>query len=254
MSLARPQNPPGWRILIAGTGGQGVLTIARLLCDCFAERGHQVVSGQLHGLAQRGGAVQSSVLIDAGISPVIAQARADVVIGLEPVETARALPLMSPRTLVYMNTAPVLPFVLAQRAVGNAPDAEYPAVQPLVDRVRSVAPDTFTLDATRLAVAAGSTQALNMVMLGCLLGSGTLPIAADEFLSAIATQMPPAVSETNGKAFRSGVAFGSEHRRKDAAPTTEDEAPAEPQFPNRDRRGTAMPNHDRQKAAEGRAR
>jgi indolepyruvate ferredoxin oxidoreductase beta subunit len=218
VSVAGREKRSGWRILIAGTGGQGVLTIARLLCECFAERGHQVVSGQLHGLAQRGGAVQSSVLIDAGISPVIAQGRADVVLGLEPVETARATPLMSTRTLVYMNVAPVLPFVLAQRAVLHEPDAEYPPVEQLVERVRSVAPDTLTLDATRLALAAGSGQALNIVMLGCLLGAGVLPIKDEEFWSAVATQMPSAARETNTAAFRSGVAFGIEHRREGDSP------------------------------------
>jgi indolepyruvate ferredoxin oxidoreductase beta subunit len=201
------QKRSGWRILIAGTGGQGVLTVARLLCDCFVERGHHIVSGQLHGMAQRGGAVQSSVIIDAGISPVIARGRADYVVGLEPVETARALPFMSSRTLVYMNTAPVVPFVLAQRAVLQEGDAEYPNVQQLADRVRSVAPSTFTLDGTQFALEAGSTQALNIVMLGCLLGSGFLPCPADDFWSMVSKQMPPTMRETNVKAFRKGVEF-----------------------------------------------
>jgi indolepyruvate ferredoxin oxidoreductase beta subunit len=199
----------GWRILIAGTGGQGVLTAARLLCEWFVERGHHVVSGQLHGMAQRGGAVQSSVLIDTGISPVIASGRADCVVGFEPVETARALPLMSSRTLVYMNTTPVVPFVLAQRAVLREDNAKYPEVSQLVDRVRSVAPHTFTFDATQLALEAGSTKALNMVMLGCLLGSGCLPCGADEFWNAVSQQMPPATRETNTSAFRKGVEFAA---------------------------------------------
>ena len=214
MNVAGREKASGWRILIAGTGGQGGLTIARLLCDCFAERGHQVVSGQLHGLAQRGGAVQSSVLIDAGISPVIAQGRADVVLGLEPVETARAIPLMSARTLVYMNTAPVLPFVLAQRAVLKERDAEYPPVEQLVEWVRSVAPETFTLDATQLALGAGSGQALNIVLLGCLLGAGVLPVTENEFWSAIATQMPAAMRATNTRAFHSGVEFAQKRRQE----------------------------------------
>lgn len=82
MSAADSQkNGDGWRILIAGTGGQGVLTAARLLCDVFVEDGHQAVSGQLHGMAQRGGSVQSSVIIDCGISPVIPSGRADFVLG-----------------------------------------------------------------------------------------------------------------------------------------------------------------------------
>jgi indolepyruvate ferredoxin oxidoreductase beta subunit len=204
------QKRSGWRILIAGTGGQGVLTAARLLCDCFVELGHHVVSGQLHGMAQRGGAVQSSVIIDAGISPVIARGRADFVLGLEPVETARALPFMSSRTLVYMNTAPVVPFVLAQRVVLQEGDAEYPNVQQLADRVRSVAPSTFTLAATQFALEAGSTQALNIVMLGCLLGSGSLPCTVDDFWSMVSKQMPPTARESNTKAFGKGVEFAAE--------------------------------------------
>lgn len=207
--VAGQQKRSGWRILIAGTGGQGVLTVARLLCDCFVERGHHVVSGQLHGMAQRGGAVQSSVIIDAGISPVIGRGRTDFVVGLEPVETARALPFMSSRTLVYMNTTPVVPFVLAQRAVLQEGDVEYPNAQQLADRVRSVAPSTFTLDATRFALEAGSTQALNIVMLGCLLGSGSLPCTADDFWSTVSKQMPPTARETNAKAFRKGVEFAA---------------------------------------------
>jgi indolepyruvate ferredoxin oxidoreductase beta subunit len=200
----------GWRILIAGTGGQGVLTAARLLCDCFVERGHQLVSGQLHGMAQRGGAVQASVIIDGGISPVIARGRADFVLGLEPLESARAVPLMSSATVVYMNTAPVVPFVLAQRAVLKEDDAEYPNVQQLIEGVRAVAPNTLAFDATRCALEAGSGKAVNMVMLGCLLGSGSLPCAADEFWGAVSKRMPAAFRETNAGAFWRGAEFVTE--------------------------------------------
>jgi len=123
-SRGRQGGKSGWRVLIVGTGGQGVLTAARLLCDLFVDRGHDVVSGQLHGMAQRGGSVQSSVLIDCGSSPMIAKGRADVVLGFEPVETARALPFMSSRTVVYMNTNPVIPYTVGQQWVlskGKAP-------------------------------------------------------------------------------------------------------------------------------------
>ncbi len=204
------RNRSGCRILIAGTGGQGVLTAARLLCDCFLELDHQVVSGQLHGMAQRGGAVQSSVIIDGGISPVIPSGRADFVMGFEPVETARALPFISSSTVVYMNTAPVIPFVLAQRAVLKEGKAEYPDVRQLADRIRSVAPNTFPFDATQYAAEAGSIKALNMVMLGCLLGSGCLPCTADSFWNTVSKRLPPALKETNTKAFMKGVEFATE--------------------------------------------
>ena len=197
----------GWRILLAGTGGQGVLTAARLLCDGFVARGHSVVSAQLHGMAQRGGAVQSSVIIDGGISPVIARGRADFVVGFEPVETARVLPLMSSRTVVYMNTAPVIPYVLTQRELQKQGDGQYPEVSGLERSILAVTRNVFTLDATRRAGEAGSPKALNMVMLGCLLASAALPYAADAFFKTVADRIPQALKDVNARAFMTGVEF-----------------------------------------------
>jgi indolepyruvate ferredoxin oxidoreductase beta subunit len=198
----------GWRILIAGTGGQGVMTAARLLSETFVELGHDVVSGQLHGMAQRGGSVQSSVIINGGISPVIASGRADVVLGFEPVETARALPLMSYRTVVYMNTAPVVPFILGQRYILKKDDAEYPDVKGLIDRVSEATPRVCAFDATEIAVETGSAKAVNIVMLGCLLGSGVLPCLADVFWDIVARKIPPRLADVNAMAFSRGVDVG----------------------------------------------
>ncbi|UCG33877.1 MAG: indolepyruvate oxidoreductase subunit beta [Phycisphaerales bacterium] len=198
----------GWRIVLSGTGGQGVLTAARLLCDCLAERGHNVVSGQLHGMAQRGGSVHSSVMIDSGISPVMGTGRADYVLGLEPVETTRALPLMSSRTVVYMNTAPIIPFVIGQQTVLGDGEAKYPAVDQLVASIRAVTKQVFPLDATRLARECGSGRAVNMIMLGCLLGSEALPCTADDFWNSAAGRIPKGLVETNARAFMSGAKAG----------------------------------------------
>lgn len=208
----------GWRILIAGTGGQGVLTAARLLCDSFVALGHDAVSGQLHGMAQRGGSVQSSVLIDCGISPVIASARADCVLGFEPVETARALPLMSAGTVVYVNTAPVTPYVLGQRYVLKEGNAEYPNVKQLLDNIRAVTPYVFPFDGTRRALEAGSSKTLNIIMLGCLFGSALLPFKAADFWNTAARQMPPHLKETNKRAFFTGVELGRECHLAEARP------------------------------------
>lgn len=198
----------GWRILIVGTGGQGVLTTAHLLTDFFVKKGHEVTSGQVHGMAQRGGSVQSSVMVNCGINPAIPAGGADVVLGLEPVETARALPFISPRTTVFMNQAPVIPFTLDQQYVRGKTDARYPDVGELADRIRSIASALLTLDATHLAQQAGSVKALNMVMLGCWLGSGLYPINADDFRDSILAGAPAGVAEVNTKAFLSGAEIG----------------------------------------------
>jgi indolepyruvate ferredoxin oxidoreductase beta subunit len=200
------QRRTGWRIAIAGTGGQGVVTAARVLCDAFVEQGHDVVSSQLHGMAQRGGSVQSSVMIDCGISPVIASGAADFILGLEPAETARAMGLMSSRTLVFMNTAPVVPYVLAQRFVRDKPQADYPAVRRLIEQVRAVAGRVHPFDATSLAAAAGSAKTLNVLMLGCLLGTETLPCTAARFWDTVSGIIPAPLVDANTRAFFDGVA------------------------------------------------
>ncbi len=195
----------GCRILIAGTGGQGVLTAARLLCDCFVSLGHDVVSSQLHGMAQRGGSVQSSVIVDGGVNPVVPRGRADCVLGFEPIETARALPFMSPRTFVVMNMAPVTPFVLAQKAISKQGGGDYPDVQALVKSVRAVTAHFVTLDATTCAIVAGTARAMNMVMLGCLFATGVMPCSAETFRTTIVDRLPTKIREVNARAFARGV-------------------------------------------------
>ncbi len=209
---ARVPSRQGWRVVIVGTGGQGALTAARLLCDCLVEHGHDVVSGQLHGMAQRGGSVHTSVKVDCGISPVIASGRADCVLGFEPVETARVLPLMSAKTVVYMNTAPVIPFILGQQSALKKGAGQYPDVQDLVDSIRAVTSHVFPFDATRLAQDSGSIKTMNTIMLGCLLGSGLLPRTVEEFWQTVTRVMPPALTEANAEAFSNGVEMGRKFR------------------------------------------
>ena len=205
-------NRSGWRILIVGTGGQGVLTAARLLGESLVEQGRYVVSGQLHGMAQRGGSVQSSVVIDGGLSPVIARGRADFVVGFEPVETVRALPFMSAHTVVHMNTAPVIPYVLGQRSVMKQDRAEYPPVKQLTEAVRALTAQVFPFDATRMARESGSAKTLNVLMLGCLLGCGSLPCTAEDFWNSAVKKIPSALTETNTRAFFKGLELVEEFR------------------------------------------
>lgn len=206
---SQQQNRHGWRIIIAGTGGQGVLTAARLLCDAFVDLGNDVVSGQLHGMAQRGGSVQSSVMINSGISPVMAHGGADYVLGFEPVEAARALPYMGPQTVCFVNTAAVVPYVLGQQTVLQKQEANYPDVDQLLGAVRAVAGRVQAFDATAMAGKAGSVKTLNILMLGCLLGSGGLPCTTEDFWKSVMRIIPPRVVEVNRQAFAAGVQMGS---------------------------------------------
>lgn len=200
--------PSGWRICIVGTGGQGVLTAARLLCDAFVDGGHEVVSGQLHGMAQRGGSVQSSVMIDCGTSPMMGSGRADFVLGFEPVETVRALPLMSSSTAVFMNTAPIIPFTLGQQTVLQKEEAEYPKIAELESAIRQTTDRLVSFDATQAALEAGSAKALNLLLLGCLLGTGQLPCTVEQFWDTVNRRMPHVLVQASVQAYNRGVALG----------------------------------------------
>ncbi len=195
-------------ILIVGTGGQGVFTTARILCNFFLRKGQEVVSGQLHGMAQRGGSVQATVIASHGISPVIPRGGAHIVLGLEPVETVRALEMMSPETQVFMNTAPVLPYVLSQRHVLEQGKDSYPEMTLLMDAVTAVTPNLHTHDATELAHQAGSLRTLGVVMLGWWLGSGEGAANREAFMENVLCTAAPAAREANKKAFSSGIQVG----------------------------------------------
>ena len=178
--------------------------------EFFSAHGHQVQSSQLHGMAQRGGAVQSSVLVDCGISPTLGRGCADFVLGFEPVETARVLPYMSSATVVFLDPTPIAPYVLSQNFVFGDQPTEYPCLDHLCDIIRSVTMNLVTVDATTLAKQAGSAKALNVAMLGCLFGSGLLPYRAADFLDTTMKTVPPRVAGTNHRAFRNGVKFSQE--------------------------------------------
>lgn len=199
----------GLRIHVVGTGGQGVLLTAQLVTDFFASRGHQVLCSQGHGMAQRGGAVQSTVIIDCGDCPLMRRGDADFLLGLEPVETARALPCISSRTTVFMNTAPVLPFIFAQQHARGNLEAVYPHVDSLKQCIRAVTPHLFSLNATQAARQAGTVKSVNMVMLGCMFGSWRMKRFAKAFLATLTDLVPLKMARFNEQAFLKGFDFGA---------------------------------------------
>ena len=208
----RDKKPDKMRIFFAGTGGQGVIFASRVLTDVFVKQGHDVVSSQTHGMAQRGGSVVSSVLVHCGISPVCPLGSADLVIGFEPLETVRILQLMSSKTNVVINTVPIVPYVISQQYIQGQDDAKYPPVEGLLESVRRVTPYLFTASATKLASRAGSANSLNVVMLGYALGLGLLPFSEDEFLAKVLENATPKSRQINEKAFKTGVKYGLESR------------------------------------------
>ena len=188
------------RLVFIGVGGQGNLLASRLLGEAALSMNIPTVVSEIHGMAQRGGIVESAVLLGDVQSPIVSSSEADVLIGFEPLETLRALGKCNKDTVVITNIHPLPPFTVA---VGQG---TYPKVEETLQFIRERAKRVIELDGTAIAEEVGNPLALNMVMLGALIGSGTTPIGAEEMKKVLLTSTKKAFLESNLKAFDLGMA------------------------------------------------
>jgi indolepyruvate ferredoxin oxidoreductase beta subunit len=189
------------RIFFTGVGGQGTLLATRLVGEAALEEGLPVLMSEIHGMAQRGGVVESSVVLGSAASPIIADGEADVVIAFECLEAARALPKCNPKTVVITSTTRVTPFSVAiGRSVYPDPDALFKMVEPQVANL-------ICVDADALASRAGAERSSNVVMVGVLAGTGILPLSKKSFEQALMHVLPERLVESNLRAFEAGYGY-----------------------------------------------
>jgi indolepyruvate ferredoxin oxidoreductase beta subunit len=131
-------------------------------------------------------------------SPIVSNGEADVLIGFEPLETMRTLAKCSKKTLVITNTKPLPPFTVA---IGQG---KYPPVDEVLDLIHTKVDNVIALNGNELAEEAGNPLSLNMVMLGALIGSGTIPVTEKAMKETISTTTKKAFLESNLKAFDLG--------------------------------------------------
>jgi indolepyruvate ferredoxin oxidoreductase beta subunit len=187
------------RIVFVGVGGQGNLLASRLLGEASLALSIPAVVSEIHGMAQRGGIVESAVLLGDVSSPIVSMGEADVLVGFEPVETLRAMGKCNKDTTIITNTRPLPPFTVA---LGQG---EYPPVDGILAMIENMAGKIVSMDANGLAEEAGNPLSLNMVMLGALIGSDTIPISADQMKDTISSSTKKAFLEYNLKAFDLGM-------------------------------------------------
>jgi len=186
------------RLVFIGVGGQGNLLASRLLGEAALSMGIPAVVSEIHGMAQRGGIVESAVLLGDVNSPIVSNGEADVFVGFEPLETLRGLSKCNRETLVITNTHPLPPFTVS---VGQG---KYPPVGEMLDLIQTKVKKVIALDGDELAAQAGNPLSLNMVMLGALIGSNAIPIGPDGMKQTISTSTKKAFLDSNLKAFDLG--------------------------------------------------
>jgi indolepyruvate ferredoxin oxidoreductase beta subunit len=181
-------------IILAGVGGQGILSIAAIIGEAALKEGLFMKQAEVHGMSQRGGDVQSHLrLSDRPVaSDLIPQGQADLIISLEPMESLRYLPSLKKDGWVVTHA---LPFV-------NIPN--YPDPEKVYGELHKL-PRKIILDAEHIAKAAGSARAANIVMLGAatpFLGVGYAKI--EEGIRRIFQRKGDDVVNLNLKALRAG--------------------------------------------------
>ena len=186
------------RLIIVAVGGQGNLLASKVLGEAALLADIPVRMSEIHGMAQRGGVVESAVVFGDGESTIISDAEADVLVGFEPSETLRALNKCNAGTVVITNTAPLPPFTVA---LGQG---TYPDIQALQELIRNKTARLIAFDAQALAKQAGNIMSLNMVLLGSLIQTGIMPVSADNVKEAIQTSTKKAFVDINIKAFELG--------------------------------------------------
>ncbi len=186
------------RIVFVGVGGQGNLLSSQALGEAAMLAGLPVNVSEVHGMAQRGGVVESAVVMGGALSAIVSDGEADVLMSFEPSETLRALAKCSPASTVITNIVPLVPFTVA---VGKG---TYPDIKASLELIRKKVKRLIALNANALAEEAGSAMAVNIVMLGALAQSGILPLTRDHFLAALKKTIKKKLLEVNLKAFDLG--------------------------------------------------
>lgn len=185
-------------IVIVGVGGQGVILISDVLGRAAVIAGKDVRGAETHGMAQRGGSVINYTRIGCKFSPMISSGRADVLLALEPAEALRFAHYLSPEGIALVNTRPVLPITV------TTGKASYPSVDEILGHLRGLCKEMKPMDATDLAVTAGTPQAMNVVMLGAL--SKYIPLSQELLLDALCDVVPAKYLDINKRAFNLGKA------------------------------------------------
>ena len=185
-------------IVLTGVGGQGVITAANILGKAAVRAKTNVYVSEVHGMAQRGGAVNCTVRLGNVSGPLVAAATADVIVSLEPVEALRNIMYANKKTKIITDINPVVPFTVS---VGGE---KYPNLDDVYKEIQSRA-ILFKIDALKIAKDSGAAITKNIVMLGALAAADVLPFKSDFLLETILENIPVKYKDINKKAFNGGM-------------------------------------------------
>ncbi|MBR3064149.1 MAG: indolepyruvate oxidoreductase subunit beta [Bacteroidales bacterium] len=184
-------------IILAGVGGQGILSIATVIGSAALQQGLHLKQAEVHGMSQRGGDVQSNLRLssDPIFSDLIPRGGADLIVSLEPLEALRYIPYLAPEGWIITNTVPFQ----------NIPD--YPPMDQVMGELDKL-PRVIAIDVDAIAKEVGSPRSANMVLLGATAAVLNIldPDKLREGIRRVFGRKGEAIVEANIKAFDAGLA------------------------------------------------
>jgi indolepyruvate ferredoxin oxidoreductase beta subunit len=199
-------NEKACTIQIVGVGGQGALTVSKIIGAAAIEKDIRIIVSEIHGMAQRGGVVQTTIRLGETISPLPFASDITVLVGFEPLEAYRARDQITPETVVVVSTDPIRPISVSSHG------HKYPDTAMILEDLGKNTNCLFSLSAREKAMEAGNERVTNVVMLGALVGTEALPFTYEEMRKAVEASVPPKSLEANLKAFDLG--YDQVHEKK----------------------------------------
>ena len=192
-------------IMIVGVGGQGTLLASKIMGALAMKAGLDVKLSEVHGMAQRGGSVETHVRIaDSVAAPLVAPGTADYVLSFEPLEAARWSHFVKDGGVLLTSSSRIWPMPVVS---GTVP---YP--ENLDEKLTERGIEYIAVDAQAMAEEAGSAKAVNIVLLGLL--ARKLSFATELWMDAIAACVPAKTLEVNKKAFLLGFDAATEPEKQ----------------------------------------
>ena len=188
-------NAKATTVLLCGVGGQGTLLASKILGNVLLSQGYDVKVSEVHGMSQRGGSVVTYVKFgDKVYSPIVEVGEADAILSFESLEAARWLAYLKPDGQIVTSTQQIDPMPVITGA------AQYP--ENLVEKMKAAGAKVDALDCLALAEEAGSSKAVNIVLMGRLSHYFELPEEA--WHKSLEAMVPPKFLELNKRAFELG--------------------------------------------------
>jgi indolepyruvate ferredoxin oxidoreductase beta subunit len=197
MSITQLTKEP-FNFIIGGVGGQGNVLLSEFVGNGLIEQGYMVSVADTFGVSQRGGSVASHIKISKEqlYSSVTLNGQADVILGMEPVETLRLLgDFGNPNVVTIVNPRPSYP----------SGGVSYPDLEQVKGAIEKLSAKTYYVNASETALEMGNPIFANVILLGALVGADILPISKENMLPILENRFPGKILKVNIEAFEKGI-------------------------------------------------